>query len=64
MITVQSFLKNLLQNPKTTAAGIGAILALCGVAPAGYEEKIALVLIAAGVITSADAKSGASGTDK
>lgn len=63
MITVENFFKNLLDNPKTTAAGVGAILALCGVSPAGYEDKIAIALIAAAALFSADGKnSGSSGT--
>ncbi len=63
MITVEKFLKNLLRNPKTTAAGVGAILALCGVVPPGFsEEKVALAIIAAGTLLAADGNnSGSSG---
>lgn len=58
--------RSVLEHPKTTAAGVAALLALAGVAPEGHEEKIAIVIMAAGVLFSADAKrnTGAGGTDK
>lgn len=60
-------LKVLVENPRTTAAAIVAITALLGVrSEAISEDKIAIILLAAGLALSADAKrnSGASGTDK
>lgn len=66
-VKLENVLKGLLDNPRTTATGIGALLALCGVAPAGHEEQIALLLTAIGVVISADAKrnnSGAGGSNK
>ena len=66
-VNLNDIWRSVLEHPKTTAAGVAALLALAGVAPEGYEEKIALVLMAAGVLFSADAKrnnTGAGGSDK
>jgi hypothetical protein len=64
---MKNALKVLVENPRTTAAAVVAIAALLGVrSEAISEDKIAIILLAAGLALSADAKqdSGASGTDK
>lgn len=59
--------KALIDNPRTTAAAVVAIAALFGAHSESIsEEKVAIILLAAGVALSADAKknSGASESDR
>jgi hypothetical protein len=54
---LQTIWNRIVENPRTTAAGICALLSLCGILPETFnEEKVALALIAAGLLMSADAK--------
>ena len=54
---IENALRVLVDNPRTTAAAVVALAALLGVrSEAISEDKIAIILLAAGLALSADAK--------
>lgn len=57
MDKMKQYFDAVIAHPRSTAAGVGALLWLLGLHPPGWsEEKLAIAIVAIGQIFSADAR--------